>query len=65
MNQAQTVQTISSGLNVALEALAAVQAAIPVLQQAQSENWTPDDARWAAPFQALDAALAQAKARLG
>lgn len=64
MNQAQTVQAISSGLNVALEALAAVQAAMPILQQAQSENWTIDDARWAAPFQALDAALAKATARL-
>lgn len=64
MTQAETVAAISSGLNVALEALAAIQAAMPTLTQAQTENWTPDDARWVEPFKALDDALTKATARL-
>lgn len=62
--QADTVNAISSSLNIAIEALVAAQQAMPVLQQAQSEGWTPDDPRWVAPFRALDDALAKALARL-
>lgn len=64
MTQAETVAAVSSALNVAIEALLAAQAAMPVLQQAQAEGWPPDDPRWQEPFKALDDALARATARL-
>lgn len=37
---------------------------IDTLQQAQSENWTADDARWDPVFAKADAALAAAEGRL-
>ena len=64
MTASQTAAAAASLLNVAIEALLAAQAAQATLSQAQSENWTQDDARWADPFKKLDDALAAAKARL-
>lgn len=64
MTNSQTVAAISAALSVALDALAAAQAALPTLTQAQAEGWTPDDPRWTAPFVTLDDALKAAAARL-
>lgn len=64
MTQSETAAAAAALLNVAVEALLAIQAAQPTIKQAQDEGWKEDDPRWAKPFEGLDAALVAAKARL-
>jgi hypothetical protein len=64
MGTVAAISAISNLLSVALESIAAANAATAVLKQAQAESWPDGDPRWAAAFSTLDAAIAKAQARL-